>query len=305
MAKSMRKVLAIVGTLALLVALVASFTGRSQAANLTGGQYTYVINGEESTFPFDPIIRKDGLLLPAEVFQRVGIQVAGLTTKQITMTKDTVTEVVNVGTTAGTLNGVADNVATAPLRLNGRVFLPASVLADFGVDVTQDGTFVIIRNYTDGLQKATTLSDADWSNKSGAKSFTASLKADSNIYLSGTFTFLTPDLINTTNIGLNYGARARLLSLIQSNSLVLVHLSNTAFKSGALTTGLYLVDGNRNEYDLIQAFDAGQGLVTSKLAPGADRIGVLVFPKIQNLNTTLTLYYDANNGTVGSFTSLQ
>lgn len=50
---------------ALRVALLARPTG---AAPLTGGTTVYVIGGEEVTFTYDPISRKDGLLVPADVF---------------------------------------------------------------------------------------------------------------------------------------------------------------------------------------------------------------------------------------------
>ncbi|HEY3367077.1 MAG TPA: copper amine oxidase N-terminal domain-containing protein [Symbiobacteriaceae bacterium] len=303
MAKSMRKVLAVLGTLVLLVALAGTMAGTSSAANLTGGNTTYVINGEETTFSYDPVVRKDGLLLPVEVFQRLGITVDGTLGKNVTLTKGTdVTAIVTVGTTTASLNTKPYLVATAPLRLNGRVFLPADILKEFGVDVAQDGNMVVIRNYAEGVDSAKNLSDADYAALKNTRWFTTAAKADTSIYLTTDFTILTPALLNAANLGLSYGMRARMLTLLQTNTLIYVRVQNLATKTGSLvTSGLYLVDSQGNQYDTPTVLDIGNGLVSGKLAPNSARAGILSFPKIQSTAAALSLFYDNNNSNLGVF----
>lgn len=302
----LRQAVALIAASALLLTLVVSLPGSAGAANLTGGNYTYVINGEEETFAFDPVNRKDGLLLPAEVFQRFGVSVEGALTRTITLKKADVVATLTLGSTTFELQGQPEAVASAPLRLNGRLFLPADLLKHFGVEYSLDGTFVILRNYVGGDVASRELSDAEFNALKSARTFSASTRTDSSIYLTAEFTLLNEELLAAANLGISYGTRARLQGLLETNTLVMVKLSNTAFKAGALlTSGLYLVDSQRNQYELVSTVDFGKGSITSKIAPGADRTGVLVFPKVAGNAGTLTLYYDSNGATLGSFANLK
>lgn len=301
-----RKVLTGVATAALLVGLVGTMTGSSSAANLTGGSYTYVVNGEEVSFPFDPILRKDGTLVPLEVFQQFGVNVDGALTRNITLTKASVTAKLVLGTTTITLNGQPGAVSTAPMRLNGRLFIPGDLLKEFGVDFSQDSNFVIMRNLVEGQPTIKQLSDSDFQALKIGRNFTMSVKADSSIYMNGEMTLLTPDILSAQNLNLSYGTRSRLQSMIQTNTLILVKLSNSSFKSGAMVTpGTYLVDDQRSEYDLLSVLDLGQGLLSNKLAPAADRLGVLVFPKLSTNTSNVVVYYDNNGSSLGTFTNVK
>lgn len=308
LSKHIKKVAALTAALLLMVALVATMIGggSASAANLTGGQYTYVMNGEEFTFPVDPIIRKDGVLLPVEVFSQFGIKLEGALTRNATLTKDTVRAKLTVGSTTIDLNGDAETVATAPLRLNGRLFVPADLLKEFAIDFNQDGTMVVMRNYGEGTPSVKQGSATDVAALKSGRNFTASVKADSTIYLNGEFTLLTPDLVADASLNVSYGTRARLQNLLQTNTLLLVKLSNTSFKSGALVSAsLYLVDDLRVQYDLSSVMDIGGGMINAKLAPGADRVGVVVYPRIAGTAKLLSVYYDNNNGFLGTFTTLK
>jgi hypothetical protein len=52
-----------------------------------------------------------------------------------------------------------------------------------------------------------------------------------------------------------------------------------------------------------EVIDLGQGLLSGKLAPGADRVGVLVFPKLKPNPGIVKLYYDGNPGDLGSWSN--
>jgi len=304
--KHIKKVAALMAVLLLLVAVVASAVGSASAANLTGGTYTYVMNGEEFSFSVDPLIRKDGVLLPAEVFGQFGITMEGALTRSVILKKDSVRVRITVGSTTVDVNGAPATVPTAPMRLNGRLFLPADLLKEFAIEFSQDGTIVTMRDYADGTPAVKSGTSAEVGTLKIGRNFVSSVKADTTIYLNGEFTLLTPELVADTSLGVTYGMRARLQNLLQTNTLVLVKLSNTSFRAGAMvTSGLYLVDDHRVQYDLSSVLDIGGGLVSSKIAPGADRQGVLVYPRLQGTSSILSAYYDANNGTLGSFTTVR
>lgn len=283
----------------LLAALLVSAPA-TLAANLSGGTYTYVFNGQEASVTFDPIKVKEKLLLPVEVFDRFGIAVAAGQGETVTLKKFAVQAQLTLGSPIYALNGTEENLEVAPLKLNGRLFLPADLLKQFGVDLTQDGTFLIMRDQTQGMGPVTELPAEEFEALKELRTVAAEVRADSNIVLNAEFTMLNEQLLQAANLDLSFGARARLHGLLRTNTLVLVKLSNTSFKSGALSTaGLYLVDSNRNQYEVVSAADIGKGALTVKLAPGADRVGVLVFPRIASGAGPLTLYYENNNSALG------
>lgn len=300
----MKKWMKLVAAAALVGALTVSAPGISLSANLTGGSYTYVIHGEEVIFPFDPIVRKEGLLLPIDVFQQFGIKVDGALTQEITLSKDAVEVRLTLGQTPITVSGRPDTVATPGMRVSGRLFLPADLLRQFGIEFGQDGTYVVMRAYADSLGAPDVMSDGDYARAKGLRTASGIIKTDSGVYMNGEFTLLSAELINAANMGLAYGTRARLLNLLQNNTLVLVKLSNTSYKAGAVAAnGLYLVDSERNQYDTPTVVDIGGGPVTGKVAPGADRVGVLVYPQLADDAGAVTLYYDANGATLGTFSN--
>ena len=128
MANWKRNVVAVAAAGALLLALVSTVPNRTEAANLTGGQYTYVINGDEVSFPFDPVVRKDGMLLPIEVFQQFGVNVAGAVSRNLELTKDEVDVQLTVGSNTAVVNAVSRYLGTAPVRLNGELDIRSPVL---------------------------------------------------------------------------------------------------------------------------------------------------------------------------------
>ncbi|HYF95722.1 MAG TPA: stalk domain-containing protein [Symbiobacteriaceae bacterium] len=300
--KLVRGVVAALGIMALMLALVVVNPSDTAAANLTGGQYTYLIDGEEVTFTFDPVARQNGLLLPTEVFQKFNISIEGATSKNITLRRGPVSAIVAIGSTRYSLGAQTKVASAAPLRLNGRVFIPSDLLKEFGVDFSQDGNFVSLSNYTDRVFDVKELSASEWHEATVYRKFSASIKADSGVNLYGEFWLLNAEMITAGNLDMTYGMRARLLGMLESNTMVLVKLSNLSNKSGAMvTSGTWLIDDHRNQYDVLSIIDIGSGLVNSKLAPSADRYSVLVFSKIPPNTNNAILFYDNNGNTLGTF----
>lgn len=277
-----------------------------QATNLTSGTYTYVINGEEATFPFDPIKYEDDLLLPVELFQRFDITLAGTMTRSITLKKRDVEVHVTLGSRASAVDGRPTALSAAPLRIKGRLFLPSDLLKHFGVEFRQKDTFLTLQDDAAALPPIGERTEAEFKQLMVGRHFRASAKTSSGVFLTAEWTLLNRELLTATNLDLSFGARARLHSLMESYSVVLVTLANYSFKSGTLdTTALFLVDQLRNQYDLVNTVDIGQGSITATIAPSATRSGVLLFPKAMEEAETFHLYYDVNSEILGHFNHLR
>lgn len=284
----------------LLVTAALAIPAPTQAATLSGGTYTYVVDGEEVTFPLDPIIKKEGVLLPLEVFTHVGVSVSGALERTVTLSYGPVSAQLTLGRLTAQVAGQTEPLTVAPVRLGGRLFLPAEILEAFGLAFEQEGNYVTITRYVESMPALTQLSPADWQTLKRERSLTASVKTESSIYLEAEFTLLSEAMLADENLKLDYGTRARLLGLMETNTLLLVNLSNRSLKSGALqTTGLYLIDQYRNQYEVTAALDVGEGLVSGKLAPAADRMGVLLLPRLESGANLLKLYYEANGVILG------
>jgi hypothetical protein len=300
-----KKSLVLLSAGALLVAIAVSVPGESSAANLSSGSVSYVVNGQEETFTFDPIQRKNGTLVPIEIFQRFGVKVEGATGQSITLTEGDTQVNLSLGRTGVLRNGLPGVVSVEPVRLSGRLFLPAELLRDFGVEFSLESGYVFLREFVTGQPTVKVVDKSEYDQLKRDRSFSSSVKLDSGQNASVSFTLLNSDLLAMDKLPISMGARARLQGMVDSDTLVLVNLQNYAARSGAFQpSGLYMLDDNRNQYSLLEVIDLGQGLLTDKLAPGADRLGVLVYPKAKPNPGTLKLYYDGNPGDLGWWNSL-
>lgn len=289
--------------LALLAGLLGLLPGDSSAANLTSGTYTYVIGGEEVTYAIDPINRKDGLLLPAEVFSAFKIQVDGLLKREFTLTRDGVTVKSSLGSSYVDVGGDTEMLTTSPLRLNGRVFLPADLLKYFAVEYVLDGTYVSFRDLAADMPEVTGAGYTEWNEMRMYRHFAVSVRADTGIFLNSEFTLLSPGMLTASHLQVDYATRVKLYNLQKTNTLFLVKLSNEHIRSGGLpAASIYLVDSGRRQYEVAQILDLGEGMLNAKLAPGADRSGILVYPKVKSAGT-LTIYHDGQSASLGTVTN--
>jgi hypothetical protein len=300
-----KKSMVLLATSALLAALAVAVPSTSSAANLSSGSTSYVVNGQEETFTFDPIQRKNGTLVPIELFERFGVEVEGATGNLITLTEGSTVVNLTLGRTASKVNGMPGSVTVEPVRLSGRLFLPAELLREFGVEFSQESGYVFLREFVTGQPTVKVTDQTEFDKLKNSRTFNPSVKLDSGQYAQSQFTLLNKDLVQMDKLPVSQGARARLQGLIETNTLVLVNLQNYAAKSGAFqTAGLYMIDNNRNQYDVQEVIDLGEGLLSNKLAPGADRMGVLVFPLIKPNPGIVKLYLDSNAADIGSWTNL-
>lgn len=292
--------------IALLAVLLLSLAvGSTAAAPLLGGNTVYILNGEEVTFPFDPIQRKDGTLLPADVWQRLGVQVVQ-EGRTLTLKRDPVTATMALGVPVAQVNGQAVAAAPAPVLLSGRLFLPASLLAEFGFEVEADGTYLQIRDLTQGLLPGRTLDANEWKALKDRLSFAANIRSDDGrSYVTAEFTYLTPDLVASPNFtpALSFRKRVELLNLLQTHTLVMVRVLNNTGRAVTLSpASLMLVDNATGvQYDYTGTEVDVQGLISSKIASGAQKVTVLAYPKVPEGAKRLTVFADTNSGVAGTF----
>jgi hypothetical protein len=277
------------------------------AAPLTGGNFTYLVGGEEVTFTFDPVSRRDGLLLPLEVFQRFQISVEGGTGRNPVLSRQGVRIQLSLGSTVAVVDGREKQMAPAPLRLNGRLFLPAGLLPEFGIDYVLDGTYLSLRDLADGVDLSSRVA---YDQEKARHNFTVNLRSDQPpTLMTGEFTLLNRDLVVSPSFHPSFGLRVRLLRLLETHTLIQVRLRNDVndadrvFRSlGWAPQSLFLVDDQRNQYDFTGEVIEVNGLVTTRIAPRAEKSSVLVFPKLQSDWQFIRVFYDPNSGEVGSFT---
>lgn len=289
--------------LATAIALLALLLGAGggAAAPLTGGNTVYVINGEETSFSFDPINFKDGLLLPADVVEALGLSVS-LSGKTITLTRQDLQAQLTLGATTGTIGQDRLTVSPAPLRLSGRLFLPASLLPEFGYEVSADGAYLQIRDLTRDIRLDGGLDKAGYDSLRTRLSLTSYARSDdqrANVSLE--VTFLTPEMVASAHFPASFKQRVQYLNLLQNHSLLLVTAANQSGRSATLNpAALLLVDtASGKQYDLQQTLDF-RGLISAKIASGASKSSILVYPRVDPGVASLTVFVDTNPGSIGT-----
>lgn len=294
----LRYLAAAVAVLVLLVPMAIT-----SAAPLTGGNTVYVINGEETSFSFDPINFKDGLLVPADVLGALGLAVSQ-NDRQVTVTRGNLQAQLALGTTTGRAGPDLITVSPAPIRLSGRLFLPASVLAEFGYEVSADGSYLQIRDLTQGISLAGGLDKAGYDSLRSRLTVGAFAKTDDQKANVGVeVTFLTPDMVASGNFPASFRQRVQYLDLLQTHSLLLVTVANQTGRSATLNpAAIMLVDiASGKQYDVQQTLDY-RGLISAKIANGATKASILVYPKVDAGVTSLAVFSDTNPGTIGTLT---
>lgn len=289
---------------ALLLAFILGLATPAPAngAGLTGGTYTYLLNGEEVAFPFDPVLVQNELLLPAAVWERLGVSVAEAAGRVRLRLADHVAIELTLGSPAYTLDGRPREAPAVPIRLGGHLFLPAALLEHFGVELTRAGNMVMLRQPLKGALPTTAFADEEFQRLKNERSFKREIGHRQLGVLHAEFTLLDERLLQAPQLGLSYGQRVKLFGLLETHTLVLVKLSNqlggqATFKPGSVV----LVDDLRHQADLVKLLDVGEGDLTAALAAGADRRAVLAFPKADPAAKRLLLFYHEIGESLGAF----
>lgn len=288
--------------LMLAISLVFQVPAPAHGAGLGGGSYTYLLNGEEVAFPFDPVVVQEQLLLPAAVFERLGVTVTPSAGQVALRLPDRVEVRVTVGSPAYSLDGDPRQGSLAPIRLGGHLFLPAALLDHFGVEVTQAGSLLLLRQPLNGPLPTTAITDEEFQRLKNERSFKRELRNRQGGALNAEFTLLDPTLLQAPQLALPYGERVKLYAMLQTHTLVLVKLSNHGTSPAAFKpSSVVLVDDLRHQAELFKSIDVGDGDLSANLALGADRRGVMAFPQADPAAKRLLLYSHELGESLGAF----
>ncbi len=287
----------------LVTLLLLTAVGSTAAAPLSGGNTVYVINGEETTFTFDPITRKDGTLLPMDVFAALGISVSQAD-KTVVVLKAGVQAHLTLGQSVGTIGKTAITVAPVPLKLSGRLFLPATVLEELGYEVMSESGYVQIRDLTQGINLNSDLDRMGYDNLKYRLTANNYLEADDGkTNLGVETTFLTPELLASGHFPATFKERVQYLNLLQTHSLLMVRVVNHSGRGATLNpASLMLLDKTTlQQYDVEQTLDY-RGLINAKIASGAGKTSILVYPKVDAATSSLYVFSDTSSATLGPIT---
>ncbi len=284
--------------LAAALFLVFALAAASLAAPLSGGNTIYIIDGEDRSFTFDPIVLKEGVLLPEEVLLNLGVTVTA-DGKALTVTRGPVTAELRLGQTQAMVNGAALDLPPGPLRLVGKLFLPARLLEEFGFAVSSEGSLLQIRDLAAEVSfPDPPVSFADlWQRRTLKASVPTD---DARPYIDLEVTYLTPDLIGSDLFTASFRQRVEYLSLLKTNTLLLVRAANRSSRSATLApASLMLVDPTTGQqYDVEQALEHN-GLISAKMAAGAVKSSVLVYPPLPAGLESVLLFSDTKGAVVG------
>jgi len=268
----------------------------ARAGILTSSSYTYLLKGKELNLPVDILTVQSSPMVPEELLGAFGLKLAAQG-DAVELTRGPVTVRLVLGAETVWVDGKPRPLKAAPLKVAGRIFVPAEILPDLGAQLMVDGKFVLLTDYlsteanaqeqvadgqVDGLPLEAFVRD-------GATVANLSVRA------------LTPELIGDPDLGIPWGTRLKLLSMLENRTLVMVAMRNQSIKATALDPAkLMLVDPQGRQYDYTKVEVPVDGSVTAAVAPGALRVSVLVYPKVES--SEIELYYDGTGTVLGRLT---
>lgn len=270
----------------------------ARAGILTSSNYTYLLKGKELNLPVDIITVQSSPMVPEDLLAAFGLKPA-IEGDGVVLTRGPVTVRLQLGAETVWVNGKPRPLKAAPLKVSGRVFVPAEILPDLGASLTVDGKFVLLTDYLGAADAAT-----DAAAPTGAlRAYTLeSFIRDGSTMANLTITSLTPDLIRDPALGIPWGTRLKLLTMLENRTLVMVSMKNQSVKATSLDPSkLMLVDPQGSQFDYTKVEVTVDGSVTAAVAPGALRVSVLVYPKVNA--ESFDLYYDGTGNVLGSLSA--
>jgi hypothetical protein len=134
--------------LLLLLSLVVAVPA-ADAGMLTSGSYTYLYRGDELDLPVDILPQRGGYLVPEELLADVGLRPA-VDGERIALERGPVKIEMALGDTLARMDARDRLLQVAPVRIAGRLFLPAEVLPEMAISLNVDGKLVTLANYAVG-----------------------------------------------------------------------------------------------------------------------------------------------------------
>ena len=286
---------------AALILLTALLAGpAATAAQLSGGTTIYIVDGREQRFVFDPIDRRDGQLLSEEIFTGLGFTLSQ-NGETITLSRGEMQAVLTLGTPEAYIAGHLVHLTPVPVLIGDNLFLPVFLLPEFGYEVIADSGYMQIRDLARHLPRNDGLTEEEWKQLKQLLTLRAIVRAsDASANLYADFTLLTPELVASQHFALTLRQRAEYLDLMRTSTLVLMRIGNGSGQAVSLRQdAVTLVDPHSGlQYDAREV-RAHDGLTTQKIAGGALRSSLLVFPKVMPGSGSITLFSNTNPGNLG------
>ncbi|HWI63707.1 MAG TPA: stalk domain-containing protein [Symbiobacteriaceae bacterium] len=275
--------------LAVVLLLTAIAVPPAAAGVLTSASYTYLLKGRELELPVDLLTIQGAALMPEELVGALGLTPA-VDGDAVRLQRGPVTVELQLGSEVATVDGKARLLKAGPVRVAGRLFLPAEILPDLGFTLTVDGKFVLLTDY---------LTDEPAKTLSNLKPFTLETTVRDGANLFGLkVTALTSDLLADPALGIPWGTQLRLRSLLQTRTLLLITVKNQSLRAITLDPAkLMLVGDGGRQYDYLKQEIPIDGSVTGAIAPGAQRSSVLAYPKADG--DWFDLYLDGAQAVLG------
>lgn len=260
------------------------------AGILTSGSYTYMFKGREQNLPVDILTVQGATLVPTELLSLVQV-VPEAEADSVTLKRGPVTVQMRLGSETAVIGDTVKLLQSGPLLVGGRLFIPAEVLPELGLTLGVDGKFVLLGDYLpEGGPVPDPAGNPLYDDILKNRTAHATVR-DGTSYGSYTITLLNAELLKDPRLSLNWGTRVKLLSMLQTRTLLLVQLRNTSPLGTTIALDpnkLLLVDDVGRQYDYLKTEVAVDGLVTTAVAPGATRVSVLAYGKADG---ALKLYY--------------
>lgn len=284
----------------LLAAFLVFGAVRAFAGPLTAGNYTYIYQGRELELPVDILTVQGATLVPEEMLNALGVP-AEVQGDAVTLARGPVQAELTLGSDNLQVEGKNLMLRSFPVRVSGRLFVPAEALSHLGLEITLDGKFVLIREYSPvETPPQQILDNASFQRLLTSRTVEGTVRGNSGAYANATFTVLNRALLADSRINLPWGTRIKLLEMLQNRTLILVTLSNTSLRTVSLDPAkLLLRDDKGRQYDYLKSETAIDGTVTSTVAPGARRTSILAYDLVSGAGS-LALYYEPNGDFIGT-----
>lgn len=290
----------LVALLALLVVLAAGLLPSSDATAAVGSSYSYIVDGEELAVGYDPLSLKNGLLLPEELFRHLQIDLrAGAT--GITLTRGSLQVTAKVGERAATANGERIMLPAAPIRANGQLYLPESVLAHMGVEMSTESSLLLITRWP--LVEPSADDASAFAATRQAKTLKSYIEVSKADALTITMTHLTPEIIKYKSWTSDPAVRGRAQKLLAGGAVLLdVELFNENMGFYQFQpSNLILVDDLGNQYTYTGESIALQGDMSAQIAYGGKARAILIFPALKSGARSFKIYATTNKYAIGAY----
>lgn len=284
------------GLLLAVAVTVTAATGPAAAGVLTSDHYTYIIKGRELAIPVDILTIRGTHLVPEELLRGLG-QTPLMTGETIRLQRGPVQVELTLGGLVAQVGGRQQVLPVAPMVVAGRLFVPVAILPSLGLALEVDGRFVLLQDFAPAEPELPQPAADAYAQTLAEHSLRYFMHGAGGDFAWVRITRLTRDLLASEQMEMDWGTRMRLLTLLETRTLLLVTVENTSDRSIALDPQRWLLTDDRgNQYDYADLEIAVTGKVTAPVAPGATRIAVLGYDRAEG---PLTVYDDAGAVIIG------